>query len=326
MEAKKTAKSAVLVLDSNSEHLAWTSGIVRKVEPSAQSTAHLDDAPSLADYELVVANYDGLRGSDRRRLFDAIDQAGINGPRLLLVSSAAAETESLFHELEQHQLTNLLALDRGVSESDLLVTTRKLLQRDIFGLDKYFEDDVEQSTATLRHSDDISSAVDTATKFASDLGVHPRLIENTATVVDELVTNALYNAPVDASGAHRFAHLPRTTAVELESGEEVALTLCSDGERLGISVVDPFGALTKEQSLEYLVSCIRGKDEKPSREKGGAGLGLYMTFDALNHLILNICRGQQTEVIGLIDIRGSYRDFVTRGKSFNVFLSTHEGK
>lgn len=320
-----TARPAVLVLDSDSEHLAWTSGIVRIVDPSARSATRLDNAQSIADYDLIVVNYDGLQERDRRRLFEAIDQYGADGPRLLLVSSAVAEAESLFHELEQHQLTNLLTLDGEVSETDLLVTTRKLLRRDIFGVDKYFGDDVEQATAMLQRSGDISTAVDAATKFASDLGVHPRLIENTATVVDELVTNALYNAPIDAAGAHRFAHLPRTTAVELDPGEQVALTLCSDGERLGISVVDPFGALTKEQSLEYLVSCIRGQDEKPSREKGGAGLGLYMTFDALNHLILNICRGEQTEVIGLIDIRGSYRDFVARGKSFNIFRCAHDG-
>lgn len=314
------------MLDSDSEHLAWTSGIVRSVEPSAESVARLDDARAISDYDLVVVNYDGLQGRERQRLFEAIDQHGADGPRLLIVSSAATEAESLFHELEQHQLTNLLALDREVSETDLLVTTQKLLRRDIFGLDKYFGPNVERSTATLRCSDDVSTAVDAATKFASDLGVHPRLIENTATVVDELVTNALYNAPVGSSGAHRFAHLPRTTAVQLEPGEEVALTLCSDGDRLGISVVDSFGALTKEQSLEHLMNCIRGRDEKPSREKGGAGLGLYMTFDALNHLILNISSGEQTEVIGLIDIRGSYRDFVTRGKSFNIFLCAHQGK
>ena len=47
-----------------------------------------------------------------------------------------------------------------------------------------------------------------------------------------------------------------------------------------------------------------------------------MTFDSLNHLVLNIRPGQMTEVIGLIDVRGSYRNFVKRGKSFNIFLDT----
>jgi hypothetical protein len=80
--------------------------------------------------------------------------------------------------------------------------------------------------------------------------------------------------------------------------------------------------MTKEQSLQYLVRCLRHEDDTPGSDKGGAGLGLYMTFDCLNHLVLNIAAGVKTEVIGLIDIRGSYRDFVNRGKSFNIFLDT----
>jgi hypothetical protein len=257
-------------------------------------------------------------------LFESIDRD--DAPRLLLISSTVRNYELLLFELEKHKLTNLLALDRAVSPTELIVTTQKILRHDIFGLDKYFGWGVEPTSIRIRSSHDLSAAIDAATKFASDLKVHPRLIENTATIVDELITNALYNAPVDASGAPRFAHLPRTTPVELAPTEEVLLTFCCDGRSLGLAVTDSFGSMTEERSLEYLVKCLRREDNNPGIEKGGAGLGLYMAFDSVNHLVLNICQGTKTEVIGLIDIRGSYRDFVNRGKSFNIFLCAHDGQ
>lgn len=315
-----TARSRVLVIDSSTGQAVPISHTVRAIYAATESASHLDGSRELGNFELIVANYDGLDDSDRQRLFDAADQD--DGPRLLLVTAAAGQ---LFVELEQHRLTNVLAHNHEVEQTELVVTVRKILRRDIFGLDKYFPWGVEPSSTTIRSSEESAATVELATKLATTMGVHPRLVENIATVMDELITNAFYNAPVDASGAPRFAHLPRTTPVELGPDEEIIVTVCSNGDKFGLSVTDPFGAMTKEQSLDYLAKCLRRKDEKPSRNKGGAGLGLYMTFEAVNHLVLNISPGVKTEVLGLIDVRGNYRDFVNRGKSFNIFLESPDG-
>lgn len=313
-----TDKSGVLIIDSDPRHLAGISRIIHTVVPTAQAVARLDESLPLPTDGLIVANYDGLDAAERAQLFAV---ATDHGTRLLLLHSAARDYKTLFHELEQHGLTNLLAHDREVSPRELIVTLQKILRHDIFGLDKYFGWGVEPFARRLQCSGETRDAVDEATRFAADLDIHPRLVANLATVVHELLTNALYNAPVDGAGAPRYAHLPRTTEVTLEPGEEVVLTICCDGEHLGVSVSDSFGAMTKDQSLDYLARCMkREADQQPRSNKGGAGLGLYMTFDSLNHLVLDIEPGVRTEVIGLIDVRGSYRDFVNRGKSFNIFV------
>lgn len=313
-------RSRVLVIDRATGQTAPIFDTVRGIEPNTQSAPRFDHDLELGRFDLIIANFDALEEGDRQRLFEAADPE--KGPKLLLVTSAAPQ---LFLELEQHRLMNVLAHDNEVAQTDLAVTVTKILRRDIFGLDKYFPCGVEPSVKRIRASEQCEATVEAATALATRLGVHPRLVENIATVLDELITNALYNAPVDASGAPRFAHLPRTTPVELEPDEEIVVTVCSNGDYFGLSVSDPFGAMTKEQSLDYLAKCLRHEDEAPSHRKGGAGLGLYMTFDALNHLVLNIAPGVRTEVLGLIDIRGNYRDFVNRGKSFNIFLDTTDG-
>ncbi|HUH04680.1 MAG TPA: hypothetical protein VML75_21940 [Kofleriaceae bacterium] len=321
-----TDRPAVLVIDSDPKHLAEISRIVRTVVPGAESVAGIDETTALANQVLLIANHDGLHTDERRRLFEAVAADG-QAPRLLLLHAAARDYRMLFQELQQHGLANLLAHDREISPRELIVTLQKILRHDIFGLDKYFGWGVESFGQRIRSSRDTRDAVDEATGFASGLDIHPRLVENLATVVHELLTNALYNAPVDGAGAPRFMHLPRTTEVTLEPAEEVILTVCCDGQHLGVSVSDSFGAMTRDQSLDYLVKCMkREATQEPRPSKGGAGLGLYMTFDSLNHLVLNIRPTERTEVIGLIDIRGSYRDFVKRGKSFNIFVGTRTGE
>src|SRR5436309_2467655 len=81
-----------------------------------------------------------------------------------------------------------------------------------------------------------------------DAGVHPRLANLFCTVADEFVTNSVYNAPRDREGKSRFAHLSRTQEVVLAPGEEALVKLCCDGRRLGISVTDSFGSLTREKT------------------------------------------------------------------------------
>jgi hypothetical protein len=315
-----TDSSPVLVIDGDRKHRSWITRIVQTVAPGTAQLLTLNDDRDLRDLELIVAHFDSLDDDERGRLLAAIERAGDAAPTLLVVSSAT-QNYQLFLDLEPHGISNILATDSDHAAAELIITMQKILRRDIFGVDKYFGWGVQPFGATLRASRDVEPAVDRATDFADRLGVHPRLVENLATVTHELLTNALYNAPIDGNGAPRFAHLPRTTPVELDDGESVSLSFCSDGRTIGVAVRDSFGSLTREQCLDYLMNGVRSDDRAPSQDKGGAGLGLYLSLEALNHLVINIGPGSQTEAIGLIDIRGSYRDFARRGKSFNIFLS-----
>jgi hypothetical protein len=40
----------------------------------------------------------------------------------------------------------------------------------------------------------------------------------------------------------------------------------------------------------------------------------------VTQFVVNLEQGRATEIIGLIDFRGRFRDFVVRQKSFNTFL------
>ena len=118
-----------------------------------------------------------------------------------------------------------------------------------------------------------------------------------------------------------FAHVPRNVHVELYGGEEIDVKLCCDGQKLGVSVTDPFGSLTEERVLGYLAKSFRKGPDQVDKKPGGAGLGLYYVFDALSHFVINIEAGKRTEMIGLIELTTTFRDYALRAKSFNIFVA-----
>jgi len=91
----------------------------------------------------------------------------------------------------------------------------------------------------------------------------------TETIVDELVTNAIYNAPRDDAGRAKYAKMSRRDPVTLEDEEVGCLEFACDGDYIAISQVDPFGALTQDTIVTYLNRCLVKSDEQISESSAG---------------------------------------------------------
>jgi hypothetical protein len=310
----------VALIGANPDQLKGLRKILRAIVPGNCECHETMAQLRLDDYDLfIVSDYETLSEEAREHILDKF-AVGTPRARLLLICGGnyKGELATLF---SRHSLTNLLAKNTEVNASELIVTVQKILRRDVFGLEKYFSWGVDCSSARIQSSMDKGALLKNIGVYAEALGVNPRLAGQFCTVADELITNALYNAPRDASGNARNAHMSRAEPVFLQANEQIDIRYCCDGRILGISVSDPFGSLTKERLLNYLAKCLRKGTDQVDTKPGGAGLGLYYIFEGVSHLIVNIAPGEQTEVIGLIDVRGSYRDFAGAQKSFNVFLA-----
>ena len=311
-----TKKPRVLLVDSDRKHLHWLARVIRTVVSEAE-TRQTPDLKDADEFDLLAINYDGLSPDERKALITQFSSGSTKVP-LLLISDGKSH-DDFVPLFAGHTITNLLAKNESVDAEDLIVTLQKILRRDVFGIEKYFVWGVEMVTTSVTKSSEKERVIAWAGDYASKLDVPPRLVSQFCTVVDEFLTNAVYNAPLDKDGKYRFAHVSRAEEVALEPDEAVVIRLCCDGRRLGVSATDPFGSLTKERILDYLAKCFRKSDDQVDQKDGGAGLGLYLLFDALSHFVVNMSRGRRTEMIGLIDVRGSYRDFATKAKSFNIF-------
>jgi hypothetical protein len=298
------------LLGSNPAQLKALRRILRAIVAGTCETPTLDGlCPD--DYDLLlVSDYDTLEPEVRAQIHAL----------LVICGAGASDKNELAHLFSRHALTNFLAKNSEVNTSELIVTVQKILRRDVFGIEKYFPWGIDAVCTRARTSDAKGSILAEIGKYAEGLGVNSRLASQFCTVADELITNAIYNAPRDAQGNAPYAHLPRTERVTLAPDEEIEIRYCCDGNRLGISARDPFGSLTEERLLDYLGKCLRRGDDQVDSKDGGAGLGLYHIFEAVSHLVVNIAPGRRTEIIGLIDVQGTYRDFARASKSFNIFL------
>lgn len=299
----------------------WADHYVERILRSAvdQVTIQqgLSTVPAQDAVDIVVVDYDGLSLSERTLFIETY--ADYKQETRIVLLSAGAVRDDFPMLFGAHVLTNLVARNDGTGAQELFITLTKLLHGEVFGIEKYFPWGISPLVRSVASSDDREAVLDETSAFAEARGVQPRFVELLLSVVDEMVTNALYNAPVDADGRFRYAATDRRVNIELEPHEAAELKLTCDGIRIGVSITDPFGSLSEPLLLEYLAKCFRRDADQVDRKEGGAGLGFYYLLQSMSQLVVNISPARRTEVIGMLDIRHGMREFAAGGKSFNVF-------
>lgn len=295
--------------------------LIRASQCDTQSLQCLDELATVAagkTYSLLIVDSGFL------------DQVGPEGTATLLGTTKDRSTKVLVlsegdlnvkipYLFRQHGVTNLVAKNTPIDLLDALITTNKLIRREIFGIQKYLPWGMHIVERTLHSSLRKKSLLSELEGFAAHIGCDPRLARAFVTVADEFITNAIFNGPAAEDGTPLYRHLPRTEEVELEAGQEVTLKYACDGQKLVLSVTDRFGTLATETLVDYLERWFEQEEHAVSESSGGAGLGLLFIFKFLSTIVVNIVPGECTEFIGFIDISGTYRDFVTRNKSFHIF-------
>jgi anti-anti-sigma regulatory factor len=144
-------------------------------------------------------------------------------------------------------------------------------------------------------------------------GMSARVAAMAMLVTDELLSNAVHNAPIGADGVRYRADLPRDAAIDLDRRHQVRLRWGCDGRYLAIEVADRFGSLERDTVLQALTH-NGAKDTG-----GGAGMGIALAYRSCDHLVFNLAPGMRTEVIALIDIRFPPGERVP-ASSYNVFV------
>jgi hypothetical protein len=285
---------------------------------AAERVAFVDelaDAPGLAHHDIVVVHPGSASPTRAIELLASLPAE--TRPRVVVAGEVA---DAAFKTLiEHHEVAHVMAWRDEAAELDLLVTLEKLLSNELFGMGRYFDGGGDPQRFTCSSAHERDGLLDWLRTYAAEKRVRSRLIDVLTVAADEMLTNALYNAPTDGQGNHPFAQVSRQVPVSLESPAAVEVELRCDGKRLGISTVDPYGSLRPETVLGSLRRCFRKAEPRPG-STGGAGLGLYLLLGSLSHLIFNVALGKRTEVIGLMDITSNLGRSAAAGKSFNIFV------
>lgn len=221
----------------------------------------------------------------------------------VVVAASRAEPVALLDLMCDQGVTHLLGASavgphafRGVEPREVLVTIEKLLQRDLFGIERYLPGfGVDVARARIGGLADRDAAIDHLGVYLESLGVEPPLAATLCLVADELVTNAMRHAG-------RVPH----------ASPRIDLVYACDGEELAMSVRDDGGRLTPEAIRDALdVSDHAG------------GLGLLAVFHSSTQLVFDLAPGRATEVIAIAQLR-SGAELATAARSLHVFVAHPE--
>jgi hypothetical protein len=186
-------------------------------------------------------------------------------------------------------------LDHGV-----FVTAQKLLTGDIFGVEKYLPPGTPVHYARLRDFEGRSRAIQTVLDYAEESKMRRQVRTAIGAVCEELLMNALYDAPVDANGHPMFADVDPHDRKDTRSPRPVSIRYAATDTLFAVAVRDRFGRLAKNTILSYIEKCISQPDQI-DRKTYGAGLGLYLVANAAASYVVNVAYGIATEVVCTFD-------------------------
>jgi len=246
---------------------------------------------------------------------------GENGRVVILGDSI--EDGEVVKLLRNRQLDHLIADRDRLDESELVVTSVKLFEGDIFGIEKYLAWGAKIHQLDVDSYEHKREALLTIAQHAKLVGARRVVVQKIKSVADELLMNAIYDAPAESikqknkSAGAPYAHDQFETPI---SSTAVIRYAC-DGRYFGVSVQDDFGRLQKDTILDHLQRARdeRGRPQHDDRPGAGAGLGLYFILSSATRFIANIEDGKRTEVICLFDIKQRPRDSEGYARSLHIF-------
>jgi len=248
-------------------------------------------------------------------------------PKLHSVFMTSEDAPNYLSMLKQYpMISNIVSRDvedRTFTLKNILTTVSKLLNNDLFGLEKYMNWGVDIQESAIVRSDQRTQLIGTMETYFKKLGVRGFALRRCIGVVEELLMNAIYDAPISASGKPVYNNLPRTELVVLQPSEQGTFRYACDGMLVGVSVEDPFGAFDRPTLLGYLENCYSGKIDtmfKKKEAKGGAGLGLFLMIKTADLVVWNVKPQVKTEIIALFNVDPNLQKN-NRGTSFHYFMT-----
>lgn len=195
-------------------------------------------------------------------------------------------------------------------EKELERVLRKIQTNNLFGIEKYLNEDAIVHSMQILHSKDAPEQIENLlSKFNyDDVFSSPR--DNLRVVLNELIMNAFFHQ-------EHLIDQNRKNSVFVSSDEAINVLIGMDSVNIVILVKDNIGKIDRDRVLSSLK---RGFIERRPRTEGpGAGLGLMMVYENINQLHINNKKDQFCEFVGIIDISKRYKNFKERITSFHYF-------
>lgn len=167
----------------------------------------------------------------------------------------------------------------------------------------------KSQTVRLARSTQKQEAVEAVRKYLESLKFQSRISNFIANAVDELLMNAIFDAPADEFGKQIYAKTARTTEMALQGKQAVEMILSHDADTIAVTAVDLYGSLDKNRLLTHVAKKYVEEEYRVKSTTAGAGLGLGTIF----HIGASFCfvceKGARTEATVFFEKSQNFKEF-----------------
>jgi len=264
---------------------------VYTAEDAGKAFEILNDTP----INLVISdiNMPGMKG------FELVKQVKEKYPSAKTALITAYNVNDYIRMAKENDISNIISKSTPFNFDEFNSIVKNLVTEHIFGLENYMLPDFKVlGEYTILNSKQISEVEDSVIELISRFHKAEPFVN---ILLEELITNAVYHAPVDENGKEKYI---KHSDVVLDESEAVKIYIGRDSEKYGVSVMDTSGKLTKKQALFKIDRHIHGEgllDED--------GRGLHMSRIYSDRFIINIKKDVATEAIFMNYLGEKYKGF-----------------
>lgn len=272
--------------------------------PTTQTAPGASPAMAVLDPELM--------GHDAATRLARAAEAFKATPFVLLAGPQERTALAAFVEIPT--VLAIVARDAPERGAELALALSLFNHRAGFGLDKFsplgqLGPSVARLSRSLVASLDRDALLEEVEAFLAAQRIRSRAAAFARDAIEELVTNAVYDAPTDTDGHRIYADTDRRHAVFLPESARPTLAVAVDGARVYAAMSDPHGSLEPATVRRYLALGLRGD---LSDKAGGAGLGFARIYGLVDRLVVLVSPGARTEISFALDAGSPHRDAAAR--------------
>lgn len=208
-----------------------------------------------------------------------------------------------------HYILRNFGSDVGLSAVHYGHVVKATLSERSFGLASLLKPTAKVQVIKLASSKQKQEAVEAVKNYLVAAKFQSRMATVVANAVDELLMNAIFDAPVDELGKQAYATLSRSTQLQLTDKAAVELHVGYDGLYVGLTAVDLFGSLDKNKLLAHISKIYKQEEYKVRSAVAGAGIGLATVFRTGGSFFFVSENRVRTEVTVFFRRTDSFREF-----------------
>jgi hypothetical protein len=183
------------------------------------------------------------------------------------------------------------------------------LKERAFGLQDLLQEGSKIQVVKIPLTTQKQDAVEAVKNYLLVAKFQTRMATVIANAVDELLMNAMFDAPVDEIGKPLLSSTSRATSIKLEGQSAVEMHVGFDGTYIAISAVDLYGSLDKAKLLAHISKIYTEEEYKVRTSVAGAGIGLATVFRSGGSFFFVSDAKTKTEVTVFFKRTNSFREF-----------------